>query len=60
MRFKLEIKMDNAAFEEPSGTELARILRDLADDLAEMDCFPGYSKTLMDINGNRVGQAKTT
>jgi hypothetical protein len=33
MKLKIEIKMDNAAFEPDNGTEAARILRKLADEM---------------------------
>lgn len=59
----LKIKTDNAAFCEEDGTEaslargaeLARILRELADELAD-----GNDGTfaVMDVNGNRVGTAQ--
>jgi len=57
-RFKVTICTDNQAFDEaPFQVELARILRQLADDLER-----GYDiyKPLRDINGNRVGTAEYT
>ena len=51
MQFTLRIKSDNAAFEEEPITELARILRELADDL-EGGNFPS---SVRDYNGNKVG-----
>lgn len=45
------ISMENSAFAEAPLTELARILRRLADDLAH-EIEP---KKLFDINGNAVG-----
>lgn len=51
MKAKIIVNMDNAAFEDGQGAELARILRRLADDVASGDSFA----TLRDINGNRVG-----
>jgi hypothetical protein len=54
MEFSLAIDCDNAAFENPRA-EIARILRELADDLENSD----YSMfRLSDINGNNVGRAK--
>lgn len=58
---KLEIKTDNAAFEEPGATaELARILRKLADTI-EHDALGDLEESapilLYDANGNRVGRA---
>jgi hypothetical protein len=54
MEFSLAIDCDNAAFENPRA-EIARILRELADDLeiCEYSMF-----RLSDINGNNVGRAK--
>ena len=53
-KFTLTIDTDNAAFAE-GGTlsEVARILRELADDLGEDECVGG---NLFDINGNTVGR----
>ena len=60
MKLKIQITMDNAAFEgDGGGSEAARILRDLADRIDG-----GLtSKTLVrlnDVNGNNVGTAKVT
>jgi hypothetical protein len=60
MKLKIEIRLDNAAFEEPNGPEAARILRDLAMDLAEGHHEPGTIRNLRDVNGNVVGYAKVT
>jgi len=48
----IKIKTDNAAFQDDNfGTEVARILRDIADDFANN----GSSQTSYnDINGNKV------
>lgn len=55
MKAVIEINMDNAAFEEVPGVELARILRELAGRLDESgEVEPGY-RNLRDINGNGVG-----
>lgn len=59
MKLKIEIVMDNAAFE-PSGTEAARILRELADRLDGDQLRAKDLRPLRDINGNRVGEAKVT
>jgi hypothetical protein len=51
--FRLEMKTDNAAFEEwAAPMEIARILRDVANRL-EDDQLIGPCR---DINGNNVGQ----
>jgi hypothetical protein len=56
MKYFLEINLDNAAFENNPGLEVARILREAADRVE------GYSFNnaptnfpLFDVNGNRVG-----
>lgn len=68
MKLKVEIKMDNAAFEArgdaPSrwrdGREAARILRDLAGRISLQTLEAGDIESLRDINGNKVGEAKVT
>ena len=54
MKFTVEIECDNAAFADEPYEELARILRELADDIEE-SC--SASHPLRDINGNRVGHS---
>ncbi len=58
MILKITIKMDNAAFDPDSGTEAARILRELADKLDGGDVLPDTSIPLLDVNGNKVGRAE--
>lgn len=53
-KYGITIRTDNAAFEDSPETEVARILRKLADDI-EARGLDSY--TLRDINGNRVGDA---
>jgi hypothetical protein len=63
MKLKIVMTMDNAAFEEEnggSGTEAARILRKIADRIDGENCTVGDVTPCMDINGNRVGEAKVT
>lgn len=56
MRFTLEIKMDNAAFEDDPSCEVSRILRDAAKRIDGHPHFsPGHEQPLYDINGNHVG-----
>ena len=50
MKARIQITMNNAAFDEPA-TELARILRELADDVEQGQ----DAKNLRDVNGNKVG-----
>jgi hypothetical protein len=60
MKCKIQIKMDNAAFTDDGlyHYELARILRELADKVShEGDSLISIDTiSLLDINGNRVGQ----
>lgn len=59
---RITIKMDNAAFEDNEGPEVARILRAYAahiDDGCRWDAYDA-EKTLRDSNGNTVGEAKVT
>lgn len=56
MKFTVKIDCDNAAFGFQEGVEVARILRDLADSVEDGgNWFP-----LLDVNGNRVGEAQYT
>lgn len=66
MTFNLAIKCDNSAFVDDSdgddkpmpGPELARILRKLASQLdTDLDTEDGESWSLLDVNGNKVGNA---
>ena len=53
MKAKIEINLDNDAFQPSAGPELARILRNLANDLDE---HPDACEiVVVDINGNSVG-----
>ena len=52
MQAIITIQMDNAAFADEPATELARILRELADAVEN----GSEGKRLLDINGNGVGQ----
>ncbi len=53
MKAKIEINLDNDAFQPSAGPELARILRRLAIDLDEHP--DAYEIVVADINGNSVG-----
>lgn len=57
MKLKIEITLDNAAFEEAAGQEVNRILSDLPERL---NFKPGENIGLYDINGNHCGTAKVT
>ena len=58
MKLRIEIVMDNAAFDPESGTKAARILRELAGRLDGENLQWRDLRPLRDINGNRVGEAK--
>jgi hypothetical protein len=54
MTFVVELDCDNAAFEgEACGTEIARLLRKVADKAERNDAIGG---TLLDANGNHCGR----
>lgn len=57
MTAKITIQLDNAAFAENGGAELARILRSLAEDVETVECADmlGQGQRLRDCNGNSVG-----
>lgn len=58
MRYTVTIEMDNAAFEDAPGEEVARILRALADlEDGHPHFAPGHEQALLDANGNEVGTA---
>lgn len=50
--FELKIELDNQAFEEDQEYELARILRQISDDLI---IHGSGSRNVKDINGNKIG-----
>ena len=51
MKFKMEIKMDNAAFTEMPERELDRILQDVGQGIVDGVTY-GFCR---DLNGNTVG-----
>ena len=55
---KLKINTENAAFDQ-EGQEVARILRDLADRLENLDKLQECQLPLRDINGNTGGYYQT-
>ena len=54
MELHINIKMDNAAFEEEPGIEAARILNKLA---ATIQADNDIDEKIFDINGNSIGRA---
>ena len=57
MTFRLRIDLGNAAFDDNPVPELARILREVAAEVAraDADSLRQYSK-IFDVNGNTVGR----
>lgn len=62
MTLNITINLDNAAFEDGAGggIEAARLLRELADRYEDCGLDGRVQDILVDLNGNRVGQAKVT
>lgn len=59
MKFKLEINMDNAAFEDDS--EIKRIMDDMAKKISHGYPLRCWDKgVIYDINGNKVGTWEVT
>ena len=58
MKATINIVMDNAAFAEDAGGELARILRDIATVVAVGGVDADDTLILHDSNGNGVGTYK--
>ena len=57
--FELKFSLDSAAFGDNRASEIARILRNLADtieDLVRHDALGTYSGGTRDINGNTIGK----
>lgn len=61
MKFKLEIDMGNATFEDCNGYEIARILKEIAIQTHE-EQLSLWDKVhpIRDINGNKVGTWEVT
>ena len=57
MKLKITIACDNAAFTDATGVECCRILRKLSHLLESEDVCDGWRRALLDLNGNRVGEA---
>lgn len=54
----IEIKLDNAAFDDDTSGEVSRILSDLAKRIRKdgMDQLVDRDIVVMDVNGNSVGR----
>lgn len=57
---KVVMNLQNAAFEGSSGTEAARILRDVASRIDGEELGVNDCRFLRDVNGNRVGELTTS
>jgi len=57
--FRIKLDTDNQAFDQ-EGQEVARILRDLADRLENLDKLQECQQPLRDLNGNTVGYYQTS
>jgi hypothetical protein len=55
MKAVITVEMENAAFDEGAGRELARILRKTAKRIEGEDLREGFRVALLDVNGNKVG-----
>ena len=61
MKIRIVITTSNAAFHDGAGAEAARILRELATEIETQEEFSrGMARSLLDVNGNKVGEFKTT
>lgn len=60
MKLLLTMDMENAAFTENDEPEVeaTRILHELAGQLSHVSFGPGQAWTLMDCNGQKVGEAE--
>lgn len=56
MKLKIEVELDNAAFDEEE--ELPRILVDLASRVPDPPALTGQDLSIHDSNGNWVGYAR--
>ncbi len=61
MKLKIEIDMDNAAFEDEPGLEAGRIIENNLDWIRGVteNCV-GMTHSLSDVNGNKVGYVRVT
>lgn len=57
MRITITVDLDNEAFADNAGDELARIMRAFAARIDDGPLYPGRLDALLDVNGNTVGDA---
>lgn len=60
MKLKIEIDLDNAAFEESINHEINRILVDFIERRMPPVLVSGDSWNLFDVNGNKIGKVLVT
>ncbi|TFH43869.1 MAG: hypothetical protein E4H01_11545 [Lysobacterales bacterium] len=58
--FTLSFTTENAAFDQLRLHEVARVLRDVADNCEARDVESSHSSPVFDINGNRIGEWQIT
>ncbi|TQF77414.1 hypothetical protein FK498_12770 [Elioraea sp. Yellowstone] len=58
--FHLSIRTDGPAFQHHPATEIARILRALADEFDRLGFVGAWPRPLHDLAGRRVGNADLT
>ena len=59
MKLKMEINLDNAAFQpESEGHEVSRIFGEFACRIDNCPCNIGDTYSMFDANGNRIGSIK--
>ena len=56
----VSFETDNSAFEDDRDREISRILRKIANLIDKGEYHPGHSKSILDVNGNRIGSYKFT
>ena len=58
MKFTMDFDMDNDAFIDEDGISLdtvAHVIHKVKVKVNEGDFHPGHTKSILDINGNRIG-----
>lgn len=60
MNITITINTDNDAFTDRAGSEVARILNNLAKQVNDWPGVNEFSIGLRDINGNKVGSCEVT
>lgn len=58
MKLKIEIKMDNEAFQPDPRAEVFRILQAIADMVDDHGIYAHDARKIQDVNGNTVGTVR--